>query len=251
MKTFRNLFGSIKDFVDTRKEVVSSDMDNSLGSYLQEVSLLTDADREDDDTQRVKMMTIHAAKGLEFPCVYVVGLEEKLFPSEMALRSLNELEEERRLFYVAVTRAEKRLTLSYAAVRNRFGSVQSSDPSRFLNDISPFYLDIRGGKPSMVRPPNYAAPEGNSIKQNIQQSKQQQQQKQTATPAVNLPTNIRFVPTPTYQLKEGQNVLHQRFGSGKILMIDGKSDNLIATIAFDVMGEKRIMLKFAQLMVVE
>ena len=117
-------------------------LDKSLGAYLQEISLLTDFDKKVDNDDRVMLMTIHSAKGLEFPCVYVVGLEENLFPNMMSLSSREELEEERRLFYVAITRAKHKLTLSFAGMRFRFGTPQYNDPSRFLEEIDPAVLDV-------------------------------------------------------------------------------------------------------------
>lgn len=254
------LFNSIKDFVDNKREVYSADMDNSLGAYLQEVSLLTDLDKDDDEVPRVRLTTIHNAKGLEFACVYVVGLEEKLFPSEMASRTTAEIEEERRLFYVAVTRAEKKLHLSYAASRQRFGTVIACEPSRFLSEINPYNLEIRGGKASMTTMPSYKSNNNsntnnenhdpsNAIRANIKSAQQLNQNKNAQQNIVT--TNIPFKPSDNNQLLEGMTVMHRRFGKGKITQLDGRGDGRMAIIVFEVMGEKRIMLKFAELMIVE
>lgn len=249
------LFNSIKDFVDAKREVYSENNDHSLGAYLQEVSLLTDLDKDDDDTQRVRLTTIHNAKGLEFACVYVVGLEEKLFPSEMASRTNTEIEEERRLFYVAVTRAEKKLTLSYAAHRKRFGKDVDCQPSRFLNEINPDLLEVRGGKASMTVLPQYQQPTNNehntenAIRANIK-SAQILHQKQQQLPTAN-PTNTIFKAGDNNLLREGNVVLHRRFGKGSIRQLDGRGDQRLAIIDFEVLGEKRIMLRYAELMVVE
>ncbi|MBL7786575.1 MAG: UvrD-helicase domain-containing protein [Chitinophagales bacterium] len=247
------LLASIKDFVDIRKELATADLDNSLGAYLQEVSLLTDADRSENDTPAVRLTTIHNAKGLEFVCVFVVGLEEKLFPSEMAARSEQEIEEERRLFYVAVTRAEKMLTLSFASARNRFGSIQDSVPSRFLGEIKQQYLDIRGGKPTTVHQfattKNLVATDtGNSIRQNIAATQKLHSNNNNNT-IITPPPN--FQPSNLSKLTEGMTVIHQRFGRGAVEAIDGRGDKRVATIIFDVLGEKRIMLEFSKLMILE
>ena len=208
----------------------------------------------------MRLTTIHNAKGHEFACVYVVGLEEKLFPSEMASRTTAEIEEERRLFYVAVTRAEKKLHLSYAASRQRFGTVIACEPSRFLSEINPYNLEIRGGKASMTTMPSYKSNNNsntnnenhdpsNAIRANIKSAQQLNQNKNTQQNIVT--TNIPFKPSDNNQLLEGMTVMHRRFGKGKITQLDGRGDGRMAIIVFEVMGEKRIMLKFAELMIVE
>lgn len=141
-ENLQELLGSIKEFVDSRREEGQAD-EVGLRDFLQEVSLQTDLDSDNgDDNNKVSLMTVHSAKGLEFPCVFVVGLEENLFPSSMAMGNLREMEEERRLLYVAITRAEKHCVLTYTASRYRYGRMESQSPSRFLNDIDPKLLDI-------------------------------------------------------------------------------------------------------------
>src|SRR5690606_35412577 len=137
----QELLNSIKEFTETPDEEGEL-RDKSLGSYLQQITLLTDADQDkDEDADAVKLMTIHAAKGLDFPCVFCVGLEENLFPSAMSLYDRADLEEERTLFYVAVTRAKERLWITYAGSRSRFGSLIQYDPSRFIDEIPEQYID--------------------------------------------------------------------------------------------------------------
>ena len=138
----QELLNGIKDFTEQQKELAEGDP--SLANFLSDVALLTDRDNEvDDGTPKVSMMTIHLAKGLEFPYVYIVGLEENLFPSMMSSGSRSELEEERRLFYVALTRAEKRAHLTYAHTRYRWGKLIDCEPSRFIDEIDEKYLDIK------------------------------------------------------------------------------------------------------------
>jgi len=143
-ENIQELLNSIKEYVDTRNRDSQDSSDSSLGTYLQEITLLTDADNEDEDKDRVSLMTVHAAKGLEFPVVYVVGMEEELFPSRLSVSSREELEEERRLFYVAVTRAEKKVVMSHAQCRYKFGNLYYPEPSRFLDEISALDIKVIG-----------------------------------------------------------------------------------------------------------
>ena len=137
----QELLNSIKEFTETPDEEGEL-REKTLGSYLQQITLLTDADNnKDENSDVVKLMTIHAAKGLEFPCVFSVGLEENLFPSAMSLYDRSDLEEERRLFYVAITRAKERLWVTYANSRYRFGNLVQNEPSRFIDEIPEKYLD--------------------------------------------------------------------------------------------------------------
>ncbi len=249
-ENIQEFFSSIQEFVDNKKAGVvneaSDSVDSSLGAYLQEVSLLTDMDNDKEDNDKVKLMTIHAAKGLEFPCVYVVGMEEELFPSAMAMKSQNGLEEERRLFYVAVTRAKQKLTLSYAKQRYRFGKIQYCNTSRFLDEISPFHIEKIGGfKFNSVNNASY-----NSFKSSIQ-SNISSAKKLAANKARNAAPIIKnFKSSNANDLREGMLVVHQRFKQGRILSIEGRGDKRIAIIRFMEYGEKRIMLKFAKLMIV-
>ncbi|MBK6611108.1 MAG: UvrD-helicase domain-containing protein [Sphingobacteriales bacterium] len=263
-ENLQELFNSIKEFVDNRKAGVineaSETVDSSLGAYLQEVSLYTDLDNENDEQDKVKLMTVHTAKGLEFECVFIAGLEEQLFPSRQSSEQPSQLEEERRLFYVAVTRAQKKLYLCNAANRYRFGQLQDCQPSRFLSEIPPESLDIIGGgirKPSFVTTnPAYDGFQ-NSISSNIRLAQKQQQQKNSVAGTnvnkgnlTNLPQIENFKPSPANAIILGVKVAHQRFGYGKVTALEGEFDKRIAHIDFQHHGEKRMMLKFAQLMVV-
>lgn len=252
-ENIQELLNGIKEFAE-QDEVVEDEampMDKSLGSYLQNVSLLTDQDEKEDDTPRVKLMTIHAAKGLEFQNVFVVGMEENLFPSQMAMNSREELEEERRLFYVAVTRAEKRLSLSYATTRYRFGDLQYQEPSRFLEDVPKDLVQEIGVK----REANFGA--GRDIRNpwgNISsQSKPQFEKRQVVKPNTPPPPKPKhqpsedFLPDDTANLQAGMEVEHMKFGFGKVLNVDGAGANKIATIHFNGLGQKKVMLKFAKL----
>ncbi len=216
--------------------------DRSLGAYLQQIVLLTDADEEGEDEDRVKLMTIHAAKGLEFPVVFSVGLEENLFPSLLSLNSREDLEEERRLFYVAVTRAEKHLYLSHAASRYKFGQLIYSEPSRFLEELPERVLEHIGTrKAKPTAPPSGAAKEIN---------RQRAARRPEPTGYVHTPTP-GFLPSDPASLRVGSGVEHQRFGFGKITAMEGSAPNQMATIAFDQLGEKKLLLKFAKLRVAD
>src|SRR6187200_1225431 len=137
----QELLNSIKEWVESPDTDDGEVISKSLGAYLQQITLLTDADEKDENADTVKLMTIHAAKGLEFPCVFAAGLEEMLFPNAMAINTREELEEERRLFYVVVTRAKQRLWITYANTRYRFGQLVQNDPSRFIEEIPEQYMD--------------------------------------------------------------------------------------------------------------
>jgi DNA helicase-2/ATP-dependent DNA helicase PcrA len=207
-------------------------------------------------------MTIHAAKGLEFPVVFLGGLEETLFPSAMSINTREELEEERRLFYVAITRAKKKLHLTYANARYRFGQLQQNDPSRFLEEINEEYIErsYAGGSASKnTRSSGWNQSSaydrmrggyGNSQSQStpaktIISVPAARPQTKEHTPSAN------FVANDTKDLKEGQKVEHQKFGFGTIAKMEGASHNPIATIQFDINGEKKIMLNYAKLRIVE
>lgn len=214
--------------------------DKSLATYLQEVSLLTDEDRNKKDDDAITLMTIHSSKGLEFKNVFIVGMEEELFPSMMMTGSKEGLEEERRLFYVAVTRAEKKLTLSYAVSRFRFGSLRGMEPSRFLNEIDTRYL-------KMVR--KFEVEEQPTFRF----SDQFQRKPKAAIPApakvVAHTVSSNFVASDPTALKPGLRVEHPKFGFGVVQSLDLASPDKKATILFDTNGQKTLILSFAKLMV--
>jgi DNA helicase-2/ATP-dependent DNA helicase PcrA len=188
-------------------------------------------------------MTTHSAKGLEFPAVFVVGLEENLFPSFMSMGTPEEIEEERRLFYVAITRAQHYLTLTYAASRYQFGQIRFNDPSRFLEELGDENLEtIEGRRQSASSDSRFPEPKKIGGLKRLRQPRK-------AMPAVDI---ANFSPSPTDKIVEGVEVLHMKFGKGKVLKIDGARDNRVATIEFESIDDptRRIMLRFAKLQIV-
>ena len=260
----QELLNSIKEFTETPMNEEDGEVgDKGLGSYLQQIVLLTDADDDKGDSDVVKLMTIHAAKGLEFPVVFVGGLEETLFPNAMSINTREELEEERRLFYVAITRAKQRLWLSYANARYRFGQLQQNDPSRFIDEISESYLDksYAGAAMKNTRPSNKWMGEERMFgggKQWTNSGKATVENKKPAyigpiaKPQVkeHIPSE-NFEPSNTSNLQPGTKVEHQKFGFGEVMKMEGAAHNPIATVNFDLNGEKKIMLNYAKLRIVE
>lgn len=266
------LLNGIQEFVHTLPESDDEVAERTLDVFMQDIALLTDADEnEKEDPNRVSLMTIHAAKGLEYPAVFVVGMEENLFPSQLSLNSREELEEERRLFYVAITRAEKYLTLSSATTRFRWGQVTHSEPSRFLEEIDPSLLDI----PVASEPKGFLdfssdrsefgsfTPRNTSSTLKIKSAKPQElnpiQPLKGFTPLkkINPDTpqnpNIKstFIADDVSKLQTGMEVVHERFGPGKVLNIEGRPGELKATIFFQEVGQKQLLLKFARLKIKE
>jgi DNA helicase-2/ATP-dependent DNA helicase PcrA len=224
----------------------------TLDQFMQDIALLTDADSKqtEEDLNKVSMMTIHAAKGLEFPYVFIVGLEENLFPSPLSLNSRADLEEERRLFYVALTRAEKRATISYASTRYKWGTLTSCEPSRFIEEIDLKYIDYGNsaarGEADMFGEPSFG------IRKPAATAKQP-----TSTPPKKLvkASTASTAPTPIdnshlRNLQVGQTVKHERFGTGQVLQLEGNFPNTKATVHFDQGGQKQLLLKFAKLEIV-
>lgn len=238
------LLDGIKEFVenDVVETVDEGDerlLDRSLAGYLANIALLTDMDeKSDEEPNFISLMTTHTAKGLEFKAVFVVGLEENLFPSYLSLGSPQQLDEERRLFYVAITRAKAFLTLSYATSRYQFGQFRYNDPSRFLEEIDEEHFDTtveRRAKVSLPEPK--LLPDRPSRRRDYE-------------PQVN-PAD--FKPSPAEKISEGMEVVHLQFGRGRVTAIDGARENRVATILFDGGddSERRIMLRFAKLQIVE
>lgn len=212
----------------------------SLVHFMQEVALLTDSDKKDDkDGDYVSLMTIHAAKGLEFPYVFIVGMEENLFPSIQSLSTRAELEEERRLFYVALTRAQQKVTLSYAESRYRWGNLTLAEPSRFLEEIDPAYIEIakRGNKASTKHPIHHSSETNFNTKPNKLIS-------------INKHPEASFEASEADNLQNGMKVEHQKFGHGKIIQLEGSGANRKATVFFNGIGNKQLLLKFAKLRIV-
>jgi len=241
----QELLNAIKEFVeDPERE------DKSLGSFLQEVSLLTSQDDDKEkDPEAVTLMTIHMAKGLEFKYVYLVGMEEDLFPSQMMLSSRADLEEERRLFYVAITRAQKKLFFSYALSRYRFGRLKNCEPSRFIDDVDQSFIKVSARinvVESTPQPSQYAKNLVNGIKKTISSKPQQPVNKATA-----YKPSADFKPTDTSGLKEGMKVEHPKFGFGTVVEMDFSGADRKAKISFNDVGEKTLLLSFAKLRVLE
>ncbi len=262
----QELLNSIKEFTETPINEEDGEVgDKSLGSYLQQIVLLTDSDNEDKENQDVvKLMTIHAAKGLEFPVVFVGGLEETLFPNAMSINTREELEEERRLFYVAITRAKRHLFLSFSNARYRFGQLQQNDPSRFIDEIPELHMDRSYAGGNVKNSATSGWGKGNAFERMnrgfppANRSNDMQERKKPDYLAVPARPQIRehtpsenFLASDTTQLQAGQRVEHQKFGFGEVTKMEGASHNPIATIQFENNGEKKIMLNYAKLRILE
>ena len=233
----------------------------TIDEFMQDIALLTDADKNKDDehADKITLMTIHASKGLEFPYVYVVGLEENLFPSQMVLQDKTQLEEERRLFYVAITRAEKQAFLSYAERRFRYGNHIFCEPSRFIDEIDQKYLeyqDIPEKKEKRVvefnREENttYQRKTGGHVDL-IKPKQASPVLKRNLVSTSNINTQAAPVDAEAIKsIKEGTIVQHDKFGKGNVLAIEGVYPNLKATISFDIGGQKQLLLKYAKLKVI-
>lgn len=240
------LLNGIQEFVEDDE----SEKEKILANFLEEVALYTD-DQKDKDPDRdcVSLMTIHASKGLEFPVVHLVGMEENLFPSQMALMNRQELEEERRLFYVAVTRAEKKLYLSFATSRFKYGSLIPCEPSRFIQEIDAKYLDM--SLASMAKKSVYqrntddegvVSASKPTVNRNIFNTPK------TAAPLP--PEDPNFVPGDISNLQVGDQVQHQRFGKGVVTELEGEGQNKKAKVNFEQIGTKVLVLKFAKMRIV-
>ncbi len=258
----QELLNSIKEFTETPMNEEDGEVgDKGLGTYLQQIALLTDTQDDKENADAVKLMTIHAAKGLEFPVVFVGGLEETLFPGTMSINSREDLEEERRLFYVAITRAKSKLHLTYANARYRYGQLQQNDPSRFIEEINEEYLDKSYAGNSSRN--NSTASWGQSsaferMRRGFGNSTETKAPVKTSftVPAARPQTkehipSENFIASDTAQLQQGHKVEHQKFGFGHVMKLEGASHNPIATILFEMNGEKKIMLNYAKLRILE
>ena len=251
-ENLEEFLGGMQDFVESRKEE-DREQETGLSDFLQEVALLTDLDSEGDEEQpKVSLMTIHAAKGLEFPTVFVVGLEENIFPSPMCVGSMREIEEERRLLYVAITRAEKHCILTCAQNRFRYGKMEMDSPSRFIKDIEPSLLKVEGGASSS----SISSHSSTSSHTSASYRRPVQNPRPVATQFV-ADAKPRLVPVrreaPRPQsaignigLAEGNVIEHQRFGVGRVVKVEGTGENTKATVEFKNAGTKQLLLKFAK-----
>jgi DNA helicase-2/ATP-dependent DNA helicase PcrA len=257
-ENIQELLNGIKEFSE-REDIE----ERGLDIFMQDVALLTNDDNDKNPNKdTVSLMTIHSSKGLEFPQVYIVGMEENLFPSQMALNSRADLEEERRLFYVAVTRAEKKIHLSYATSRFRFGTLVNCEPSRFLDEIEPKYLELDFVKRAASNDSSFGDErsqwQSKTSNGNSQQGDFFSKPKPATKPIT--PTSLLgkahvptsgFAPSDTSKLQVGQEVEHERFGFGKVINLEGNKPDIKATVFFKEIGQKQLLLKFAKLRILE
>jgi DNA helicase II / ATP-dependent DNA helicase PcrA len=273
----QELLNSIKEWVESPDNEEGELVDKTLGAYLQQITLLTDSDEKDPNADTVKLMTIHAAKGLEFSVVFAAGLEEMLFPNAMSINTREELEEERRLFYVVITRAKQKLWITYANSRYRFGNLIQNEPSRFIDEIPAESLDrsFAGGG---ARNQGHSAWSSGSafdrmkggfgssdpysdVKEAERRYGAPPNKKSSSSPAylapkTTLPKVVEHVPSGEFRpsdtsgLQVGQKVEHQKFGFGEVIKMEGAAHNPIATVKFEHNGEKKIMLNYAKLRII-
>ena len=258
----QELVNGIKDFVESQKEI--ADEDASLSTFVQQVALLTDMDRgEESDTDRVALMTVHMAKGLEFGTVFVAGMEENLFPSMMSSSTREEIEEERRLFYVALTRAERRAILTYAEQRYRWGKLTDGELSRFVDEIDDRYLEFsvpkemrRAAGSSILDAGIFGTASGPSAPAPFRRRTERPSGSASGRSAA--PKNLKPLGKAVAaaagagasgggDLAVGDRVRHERFGDGTVLTLEGAGADAKATIRFDNIGEKKMLLKFAKI----
>jgi DNA helicase-2/ATP-dependent DNA helicase PcrA len=237
------LLNGIKEFAEDD----TNESEKDLGSYLQDIALLTDADRVDDDNDHVSLMTIHQSKGLEYKKVYVTGLEENLFPSQMSLGSRSDLEEERRLFYVAITRAEEDLVLSFATSRFRFGTLLPCEPSRFIDEIDPEFLQLERRSTLTSTKQTLGNIDRRSSDMSPPSGLRKTIAKQNQPKMIRPPATSNFEAESMHDIAEGMQVEHQRFGTGTVTKLEGNAAPEKATINFTDFGEKTLVLKFAKL----
>jgi DNA helicase II / ATP-dependent DNA helicase PcrA len=249
-ENIQELLNGIKEFTDQATEEGEP---ANLAGFLQNIALLTDADTEkDEDNNKVKIMTIHSAKGLEFNYVFIAGVEEELFPGRFSTLTQQDLEEERRLFYVAITRAKKRASVSYAKTRMRWGNIVFSSPSRFISEIDPDFLEY------------YENPYSSSGKKDRTTGKShfnQYREETTVKPASTPKKFLRMKsalsnPPPNdsgkvqSEIQPGMTVYHEKFGKGKVLQMEGNGNDLKATVFFQATGQKQLLLKYARLIII-
>jgi DNA helicase-2/ATP-dependent DNA helicase PcrA len=244
-ENFQELLNAIKEFTEAAE---TNGEPSTLEAYMANVALLTDQDTEDkDDREKVTLMTMHSAKGLEFKHVYITGMEDTLFPSPMSSGNPKELEEERRLFYVAVTRAEKMATLTYALNRYKWGNLERSKPSRFLREIGQNFLEYpqTGGK--RLSGFNQNRFTSTSFREETQTySSVSPTPKMKKVIRANTESHITFMGTDT-SFSEGDTIQHERFGNGIIITIDGQPPDTTALVEFENDGRKKLLLRFAKL----
>lgn len=232
IENIEELINAVQDFIEGQKEIVDSR--GSLSEFLEDVALITDLDKEVDNTKpKVSLMTIHLAKGLEFSHVYIVGLEEDLFPSALSSTTRSDLEEERRLFYVALTRAMKKVTISYSKTRYRWGKLNDCEPSRFISEIEEKY--IKSIKSNFINR-NFNKLKSNKLRFEIPETKK---------PLISISGSSTL--NSTYiDINQGDIIIHNRFGIGQVISTEGSGGDKKAEVLFKTSGTKKILLKFAK-----
>ena len=260
-ENLEELLNAIKDFSESpRTDIETGEIEanaiRTLDEFMQDVALYTDVDKGDDEgDDRVALMTVHSAKGLEFPYVFLVGMEENLFPSSQSLNSRSDLEEERRLFYVAITRAQRKLTLSYAENRYRWGNLITCEPSRFIAEIPENHIDsprkIVSKKETFLTEKNWSAaipgitlpPKKITLPKNFQK---------IPGPNLSSPDQLdpAIPPSSVDEIQVGMEVQHERFGKGKVISLEGVGPNKKATVFFAGIGQKQLLLRFAKLRII-
>ncbi len=253
-ENLQELLAGVKEFIANKTEEGSESL--SLVDFLSEVSLATDQDSDEVSEERITLMTVHAAKGLEFSNVFIVGVEEELFPSAMSCDTLSAIEEERRLLYVAITRAKSHCMISYASSRFRNGQTKTCSPSRFLKDIDPRYLALSAGN-DFARPDSFINPINN-----YRESMRPRVERATRSTASPFSAHGNVTPTPSSssagdedlhsasELSEGMRIEHSRFGKGDITEIDRSAADVRITVEFDTVGVKKLLLKFARFKII-
>ncbi|PQJ23295.1 ATP-dependent helicase [Tenacibaculum sp. SG-28] len=261
VENVQELLNGIKDFISDK---IETGEDASLTAFLEDVALATDFDSEKDNTPRVSLMTIHLSKGLEYPFVYIVGLEESLFPSAMSMNTRSELEEERRLFYVALTRAEKVAYLTYAQTRYRWGKLTDGEPSRFLDEIDEEFVEFLVPKAPEPQRNKFVdadlfedIPKSFRFQKPIQKKRKEFLQKKEKAALIPPKSKMRKVSETSAKVNlfdgdiaVGNIVEHNRFGTGEVLNLEGKGPNKKAEIKFGTVGKKKLLLQFAKLKVI-
>ena len=232
IENIEELINAVQDFIEGQKEIVDSS--GSLSEFLEDVALITDLDKEVDNTKpKVSLMTIHLAKGLEFSHVYIVGLEEDLFPSALSSTTRSDLEEERRLFYVALTRAMKKVTISYSKTRYRWGKLNDCEPSRFISEIEEKYIkSIKS---------NFINRNFNKLKSNKLRFEIPERKKPLKSISGNSTLNSSYI-----DINQGDIIIHNRFGKGQVISTEGSGGDKKAEVLFKTSGTKKILLKFAK-----
>ena len=246
-ENIQELLNSIREFIEIRR--AESPGTVPLAEYIENIALLTDQDTDDkQDRNRVSLMTIHAAKGLEFPYVFIAGLEEELFPNQFSVSSAKDLEEERRLFYVALTRAKKQVIITHAETRYRWGNLSSSRGSRFLREIDPEFVD-RERKEPLFQEESFTPgltmgfnPPGKGRLIRVKEADRRQ---------VQVSPSAEFEPDDPSGIQSGMQVVHARFGEGKVLQIEGELPDRKAVVFFKNFGQKQLLLKFARLKILK